>query len=426
MESAPVQFEFDPKKPIVIESWMQKANIKAFERWQRRLFRLQGRVIFYFKKEKEPPCGFIPLTDVKVEDLKPRKGRNFGFSINIHSPHQVAKRTEYLICADTDEVRKQWKQKIIENQATTIVGRPLSNACTVHPFMLNVHLLVPYFFRSIFQAIEERGLTSHGIWILDPPPNQAEKYEFLLNMNYEIPLSDVHLAAACIRRYLLSPPDSLIPSTSGSVFEEEVTYKSLREVIVQQPATTREVIRLIGLNLRKVLDNTSKNGVTIQTLIPVFGPVFFRPTQAQTLKLTPAKARGVQAQILTTFLNNLPTIVDDIHQFNEAFRLPVIEKARVTDAPIAEDNILEVPKGLLVSVVAKDPNGWCTVYTTNRKIGLIHSSFLCQVSTEESNLSSVSNSDSLFDFVREKNPEMMLLFDAMQYELNIIQQLENA
>lgn len=418
--------EFEEGKPVVIESWMQKANIKTFERWQRRLFRLQGRNIFYFKKEKgEPPCGYIPLVDVEVTDLKPKKGRNYGFSINIKDSNTNAKRNEYLICADNEETRKQWKEKIAENSSRSIFGLPLVAACSITPTSKRVHTLLPYFIPPIFKALNETGYLSRSIWIIEPSQSQLENSIATLNQNYPLPLNDLYLAAATVVKYLQALPDSLIPSESMFDFMEKITVENLREKILELPATTRELFRLLGEHFKKVLDNTEKNGVTQFQLMPIFGPIFIRqptpnPTHSKTI--TPAKAHEIQNKVAQTFFSNLPGIIEDIHQFSQATRMPILERGRVeTPRVLPEESVLEASKGLLVSVVKKDYTGWCTVYTSNKIVGLIHETSLKKISKEElDEISTGPNIDSLFDVVREKAPDLVLLFDSMLYETQVI------
>ncbi|KAK8878221.1 hypothetical protein M9Y10_004986 [Tritrichomonas musculus] len=418
--------EYDESKPVEIESWMQKANIKTFERWQRRLFRLQGRNIFYFKKEKgEPPCGYIPLVDVEVVDLKPKKGRNYGFSINIKASHINAKRNEYLICADNEETRKQWKEKIAQFSSKSLFGLPLVAACSITPTSKGVHTLLPYFMPPVFRALNESGYLSRSIWTIEPSQTQLENSISILNQNYPLPLNDLYLVAATIIKYLQSLPDSLIPSESMFDFMDKITVENLREKILELPANSRELFRLLGEHFKKILDNTEKNGVTQFQLMPIFGPIFIRqpaasPTHAKTI--TPAKAHEIQNKVAQTFFSNLPGIIEDIHQFTQATRLPILERCRVSEPRILpEENVLDASKGLLVSVVKKDYCGWCTVYTSNKIVGLIHESSLKKISKEElDELNSGPNIDSLFDVVREKAPELVLLFDSMLFEISSI------
>ena len=97
------KFIYEESKPSVYEGWMTKCKIGLFERWQRRYFRLQDRTLYYFKKEQgEPPVGFIPLINITVQDLPAKKGRKFGFQINLHKTEKLGvKRDEYLIKADS-------------------------------------------------------------------------------------------------------------------------------------------------------------------------------------------------------------------------------------------------------------------------------------------------------------------------------------
>jgi hypothetical protein len=78
------------------------------------------------------------------------------------------------------------------------------------------------------------------------------------------------------------------------------------------------------------------------------------------------------------------------------------------------DSILEGSRGLLVSVVAKDEMDWTVVYTSNKRVGLVHNANLAPLSEDEAKeLESGANNDSMMDVVREKAPELQLLFEGM-------------
>ena len=47
------------------------------------------------------------------------------------------------------------------------------------------------------------------------------------------------------------------------------------------------------------------------------------------------------------------------------------------------DELLEASRGLLVNIVREDSYGWCTVFTSNKRVGLMHKSNLKPLSEEE-------------------------------------------
>jgi hypothetical protein len=125
--------------------------------------------------------------------------------------------------------------------------------------------------------------------------------------------------------------------------------------------------------------------------------------------------REIQDKVAQVFLANAPEIVEDVHQFLEARNREVIFKARLNCAQAQMgDSILEASKGMLVNVVEKDAMDWCTVFTSNKRVGLVHDRFLTKISAEEaSEMEGGPNADELMDIIREKAPEMLLLFEAM-------------
>jgi hypothetical protein len=122
--------------------------------------------------------------------------------------------------------------------------------------------------------------------------------------------------------------------------------------------------------------------------------------------------------VAKTFVTNASVISSDIHGFRSASSQPVIQRARLTVTQgYVGDDVLEGTNGLLVNVVRIDEFGWCTCITSNGRVGLLHKQHLRQISSEEMNGSESGPSvDAMLDAVREKMPEMMLLFDAMMDE----------
>ncbi|OHS97697.1 Variant SH3 domain containing protein [Tritrichomonas foetus] len=413
-----MQFVYDEKSPSIIEGWMSKANIGVFERWQKRLFKIQGRCIFYFKKENgEPPRGKIPLIDIEVKDLPPKKNRNFGFSINITKNKSNAKRSEYLINAESKEQRDIWKRTIMENRAKSIVGETYCYGCNVSPTNPDAHLLLPYFIPPLFTVLDSSGYKSHGIWTTDIPEEIIMKYLHQFDQNLQIKhsslTSDTMNVLGAVRYYLKLLPKPLLSPESMVQFRDKVTSEQIRQIVLSCDAPIKQFLKVLASHFKKMLEASSLNGVTVHSLTPILGPILIRaPSNAS---FPPAQTRSIQDQVASTFLNNSSKILEDVHQFLEAPRQPVIRCARITASQFNQgDDILDGPKGLLVSVVRQDNTGWCTVYTSNRRVGLVHDSNLRRLSQEEENeLKSGPNIDGMLDVVRERMPEMSLLFDAM-------------
>ncbi|KAH0791958.1 Variant SH3 domain containing protein [Histomonas meleagridis] len=400
---------------------MWKCKIGILERWQRRYFRLQGRVLYYFKKDKgEPPCGFIPLLDVKLKDLPPKKGRKYGFVIKIMNTEKLnVKRDEYLINAETAEQRVQWKAKIVEKRAKILVGQPYSVACTVSPKDNNVNLLVPYFITPVFDALNQSGYKLRGIWTIDVPKDTINNMMFQIDQNFLMPVNDLHNCAGAMLEYFKSLPESLFPSDQIPNLCNQPTPAAIRGVILQLPAPIRQILKILASHFNKLIENSSRNGLTKFTIISAFGPIIIRPKDSS---VPAGQVKNAQEQIISAFLTNYSELFEDIHQFLDAPQQPVTRRARLSSSLVHQnEDILEGTRGLLVNVVRTDSLGWCTVFTSSRRVGLVHENCLIPLSDEEqaeiNNGTSVDALvDNLLDTVREKVPEMMLLFDSMYDE----------
>jgi hypothetical protein len=383
--------------------------------WQRRYFRLQGRALYYFKKDLgEPNCGYIPLVNIDVSNMPAGKNVKFGFKIQITNllDAKMAKRAEYLVQAESDEARTNWIRIIKENRAISLVGQPFSLACSVSPTSPETHLLLPYFFPPLIAALDATGYKTRGIWTMDIPAEQINSQAAYLNLNQPLPMDDIHRAIGVFIHYLKSLPQSLLPASELPTFQCGVTPEKVRTVILKQPAPIRQLLKLLGLHLRKVLEASSQNNVREAALLFI-GQFFIKSDK--TTSIPPAQLKEVQDQVAQTFLTSAVEIVEDVHQFLEAPTKPILRRARLV-GPQAQmgDSILEGSRGLLVSVVAKDDLGWSVAYTTNKRVGLVHESNLATISDEEAReLDSGANNDAVMDIVREKAPELQLLFEGM-------------
>ena len=416
-----MEFKYDPNSPCAYEGWMTKGSDGFLERWQRRYFRLQKKCIYYFKKEEVGvlPCGYIPLIDIEVKEVE-RKGKRFVFSIKLLKQPEYAKRFEYFIYTDSDQQRKQWINKIMENQAYSIVGESFQLATEISTTGHNAHNLIPYFITPILQQMDNSGYKLRNVWTIEIPFEIIKKGVAALNCNFLLNSEDIHNALGIILYYFNKLPDGFIPCQEMEKFEEKVTVEDIKALIRNAPAPVRELLKELGFNFQKVMQNSENNRVNIFALIPVVGPILIRPPPNSTL--WKYKIKGIQDSFAECFLSNIPKIFEDIHQFLDAPRLPVLKRARVIqNIEDRNDAILYATKGLLVYVVREDSYGWCTVYTSNRRVGLLHSSYLKPLTQEEENeLNTGQNIDTLMDIVREKCPEIMILLDGMNNEVALL------
>ena len=419
-----MEFVYNPNQPVLYDGWLQKANIGLFERWQRRFFRIQGRCVYYFKKETpgEPSCGNIPLVDIKVQDLPSKKGKQFMFSVTItKNAEKIAKRSEYLLMAESEDQRRKWSEKLNEYKCISIVGEPFQLSTEVSPTSnVNVHLTLPYFLPPVLQILNQTGFKLRNIWTVEVPNEIVSKGLATLNFNYNLHTEDIHNAVAIVLAYLRNLPEGLLPSDKISKFTSKVNPDDLKELIRASPAPVRQFLHDMGLHFKKVLDNSSTNGVTLYSLLPLIGPVLITPPPGSAL--VPAQTKSIQDQVAQCFLQNAQNILDDVHQFLDAPRMEVKDIARVIQSvPAKSEECLEASRGLLVYIVREDSYGWCTVYTSNRRVGLMHKSNLKSLTeAEKRELTKGPNIDALMDIAREHVPEMMLLFEGMNNEKLII------
>lgn len=407
-----MEFQFTNKAPTIFDGWLSKANIGIVERWQRRFFRLQGRCIYYFKKEQgEPECGNIPLIDVEVVSLPSIKNRTYGFSIKLPDT-KLSKHAEYFLQADSDDARKQWIKIINENMAKSIVGKSFIDACNTSTNDPNAHLLLPYFIPAMFEVLDAKVGRIRSMWT-DVKAESNVYFMNLMNLNYPIPTDDAHAMTSALLEYFRSLPHSLLASKTLDELKDDITPEILRKSIRERPAPIREFFKIIGNHFKRLLAESSKNGATPYTLIPFLGPLIVNLHKKS--GVSDSRLHTIQDNVAQTFLSNVDYVLEDIHEFSDAMNQKVIKRARLSVTINHQgESILEAPRGLLVNVVREDIAGWCTVFTMNGKIGLIHTSNLNILNEEdEIELMSGPNIDELMDAVRENAPELILLFDGM-------------
>ena len=157
--------------------------------------------------------------------------------------------------------------------------------------------------------------------------------------------------------------------------------------------------------------------MTQARLQPLLLQLLLRPTSK--CSVPPAQLRSIQESVSDMFLTNPTKIFEDIHQFLEAPLQPIIRRARlISDISNLGDEILQGTRGLLVNIVREDNVGWCTCCTLNKRVGLLHKDWLKNITPEEeAELNNGQNIDAMLDTVRDKAPEVVLLFDSMIDEI---------
>ena len=392
---------------------MSKVNVRVYgDVWQKRLFKMQGRCLYYFKKETdEVPRGFIPLINIEVTDILPSKKVKHGFMIKITNllEPKIAKRDEYQIQTDNAERKEEWKQAILANRARSVIGEPLVTACEVTTSNPDVHNLLPFFIPKFIEKMDNIGYRMRSIWTIDIPADIIEKYTVLMNLNYEIPLDDVHNAVGGILEYLNRLPASLLPAEKMSSMTDKMTWEQMRQIVLECPAPVRQLLKVLGLHFKKVVDAKAQNSVTQFSLL-FMGPILIRSDG-----IPQAQAKPIQDNAVQVLVSNAPSIFEDVHMFLEAPNQPVLHRGRLIEPQTnVMADILEGARGLLVNVVRIDSMDWCTVYTANRRVGLVHKSNIKTLTPEEEKeMQGGVNVAAMMDVVREKMPEMMLFFDSM-------------
>ena len=133
---ANLKFDYLESEPAVLDGWMKKANVGILTRWQRRFFRLQGRCIFYFKKEfGEPPCGKIPLCNVEVKELPGKKGKKGRKSEQQASPKSTQEQTTPNV-SSRSTISTAQSAEVIHNVAQAPLYNPTMTLPHIAPMIM--------------------------------------------------------------------------------------------------------------------------------------------------------------------------------------------------------------------------------------------------------------------------------------------------
>jgi hypothetical protein len=342
------------------------------------------------------------------------KGHQFSFQLELNDSTMTMKgKSQLILAADSDLIRRKWIEVIAENCSKKLVGAPFLKGCPVNSKFGQTSSLLPYFIPPIFHHLENKGFRMRGIWTVDVPSEFIEKGLFLINQNLDLTFEDIHTSVAILKEYLVNLPQSLLNEEDFQLLSNPKP-EIIQQCISKQPAPIREFIKMLGLHFKKVIDNKATTNVGMGAVIDILGPLLIRSRNSASEKI-------VQEKLVTCLIENAVSILSDVHQLKTASKQKPLYRARLIKTISSQDEtILDGNRNLLVNVVNEDSAGWCTVFVSTGRSGLMHASNIRRLLKEEE--AELDNSglsmDFMMDSVREQLPEIILLFDSMVEEIH--------
>jgi hypothetical protein len=308
-----------------------------------------------------------------------------------------------------------WKRVLMSRTAHWIIGAPYEFSLTITPTATDVRNLLPYFLPPFFQRLTiQSEISKRGIWATDLPSTTLAIGLAALNLNLPLPMDDTQNMIGYVMAYLTSLPKPLLPPSEIPNLLEPTPAK-LRSVIIAQPAPVRQLLRVLILHFNRVLEFRTQNKAN-DSVFKFIEPVIIRPEGGG--------ACPAQEPVRRCLMANANDIFADIHGFEDARQQKVLFRAKMTvNQSEAGDDVLQAECGLIVNVIRQDELGWCTVFTSNGRTGLVHERLMKRLSPEEEReAASGPDISGKLDVIREKMPDLLIMLEAMKAEIALLQE----
>jgi len=147
-----------------------------------------------------------------------------------------------------------------------------------------VRPFVPNIIRTCIQELEARGLTKEGIYRTQGVDDDVNA--LLYRYESDIPLQpfDDPVLATCVKRFLRSLSEPLIPTNSAKGFVEVGKGQDtelLKQQIIALPQPNKDTLAFLILHLQKVVQMSEKNKMDDHNLAVIFAPTLLGDTAVE-------------------------------------------------------------------------------------------------------------------------------------------------
>ena len=369
---------FDPNK-VRKTGWLEKMG-GSVHTWKKRFFALTPTAIYYFKDQNyKDMLGTIPILKSKLTKEPETDGPGFYFNIKI--PAGVAKRTDFLIKAPSEEERYGWMNEILKLCIVPVFKNPLTNALMVNPHKPGAYIPIPFFFAKAVKFLEESYLDTEGIYRMNGSQAKIETYVAAIDENANIDFSEVHSTTGVVKLFMRSLPEPIMLFENQTALRaiasmpEASQVESMRSLVSKLPIPNYLLLAYMFAHLRKVLEHEETNKMNMRAISVCFGPSLIWGQEDTGFG-------DSELQLATCTI--LMLHYDDIFGNNPMFRYGSKGTTTLNKVIDEQDAIwpytLDVPVGSIVQTVAEDKSGW-TICVWNDRWGAVHKKSLTPVTT---------------------------------------------
>lgn len=369
---------FDPNK-VRKSGWLEKMG-GSVHTWKKRFFALTPNALYYFKDQNyKDSLGTIPILRSRLSKEPETDGP--GFYFNVRVPAGVAKRTDYLIRATSDEEREAWMDEILKVSIIPVFKSPLMNALMVNPHKPGTQVPIPFFFAKAIKFIEENYLETEGIYRMNGSQAKIETYMTALDENANIDFSEPHTTTGVLKLFLRSLPEPIL------LFENQPTLRQItslpddaqcapmKNLVGKLPIGNFLLLAYLFGHLRKVLEHEQVNKMNMRAISVCFGPSLIWGQDE-----TGFGDSELQMATCLILLVHYDEIFGPKPMLNYASKGTTSLKRLIEEQDVIWPYTLDAPVGSLVQVVAEDKYGW-TICVWNDRWGAVHKRSLAPVTS---------------------------------------------
>ncbi|XP_065108805.1 rho GTPase-activating protein 27 isoform X1 [Paramisgurnus dabryanus] len=178
---------------------------------------------------------------------------------------------------------------------------------------------VPKFLEKCIRTVEKRGLKIDGVYRVSGNLAVIQKLRYKADHEEDLDLEDgqweeIHVITGALKLFLRELPEPLFPFTfferfiaaiQMSEYSQRVSYT--RDLVRNLPLPNHDTMEVLFRHLRKVIDHTEWNRMSLQSMAIVFGPTLLRPQEESNITMHMVFQNQIVELILKEFNEFFPT-----------------------------------------------------------------------------------------------------------------------
>lgn len=177
---------------------------------------------------------------------------------------------------------------------------------------------VPKFLEKCIRTVEKRGLKIDGVYRVSGNLAVIQKLRYKADHEEDLDLEDgqweeIHVITGALKLFLRELPEPLFPFTfferfiaaiQMSEYSQRVSYT--RDLVRNLPLPNHDTMEVLFRHLRKVIDHTEWNRMSLQSMAIVFGPTLLRPQEESNITMHMVFQNQIVELILKEFNEFFP------------------------------------------------------------------------------------------------------------------------